>query len=280
VVLMGGAAEVDPAARSFVEAAQGGDVLVLRATGSTSSYNPYFLSDLAPQPAPSSVTTIRIDDADSSASSAVLCLVDAAEAIWLAGGDQWDYVGHWTSALHMAVDEAANDGVPIGGTSAGAVVLGEAVFDARNGSVTSAEALANPLRADVSVSLSPLAQPELAGWTVDSHFSERDREGRLLVFLARMLTVTGRDTVYGVGLDERASIVLEGDTFAVMTGTSGRSAWIYRLIGPVTLASGEPLDLETVLRVELATGASGAWPPSFVGADTLRVVDGVVENGM
>ena len=279
VVLMGGSVEVEAAAQRFVESAGGADVLVLRASGSTSSYNAYFMSDLPSEPAPASVTTLRIDDPARSSSTAVLCLVNGAEAVWLAGGDQWDYVGGWSDPLHEALTELESRQVTIGGTSAGAVVLGEAAFDAAQGSVTSAEALSNPLRADVSVSLSPLAQPELAGWIVDSHFSERDREGRLLAFLARMLPLTGRDTVYGLGLDERAALVIEGGAYQTMTVT-GRSVWLYRVTGPVPLTAGAPLDLPAALRVELRSGDAGAWPHSFEGADTVRVTAGVIENGI
>lgn len=42
LVLMGGGAEVDEASRLFVQGANGGDVLVLRATGSVDSYTGYF----------------------------------------------------------------------------------------------------------------------------------------------------------------------------------------------------------------------------------------------
>ena len=279
IVLMGGSTEVDPASRSFVEAAGGGDVLVLRATGSTTSYNPYFLSEVDAQPAPVSVSTVRIDEPLLSAHDAVMCYVAQAEAVWLAGGDQWDYVGRWSSELHDSLSALYARGVSIGGTSAGAVVLGEAAFDASLGSVDSDEALADPLSDAVSVTLSPLAQPELAGWIVDSHFAQRDREGRLLAFLARMLPITGRDTVYGIGLDERASIIIEGDAYEVRAVT-GRSVWLYRLIGPAPLVEGQPLDLEVVERIELVNGATGAWPIAFVEPDTVHVDDGVVVNGL
>jgi cyanophycinase-like exopeptidase len=279
VVLMGGSTEVDPAARVFVEAAGGGDVLVLRASGSTTSYNPYFFTDLSAEPSPSSATTIRIDDPAQSSSEAVLCVTTKAEAVWLAGGDQWDYVGGWTAALHDELAGLFDRGIAIGGTSAGAMVLGEFAFDAARGSITSSEALANPLSADVSVSVSPMAQPELEGWIVDSHFRQRGREGRLLAFLARALTMTGGAVVYGVGLDERASLVIEDGGYEAVAVT-GRYVWLYRLEGAVTLTPGEPLDLPVVLRRRLERGDTGAWPPSFEDADTVRVTAGVLENGI
>src|SRR5687767_5112043 len=102
------------------------------------------MSELPSQPAPASVTTVRIDDPARSSSPAVLCFANNAEAVWLAGGDQWDYVGNWSAPLHEALSVLVEREVTIGGTSAGAVVLGEAAFDASQGSVTSPEALSNP----------------------------------------------------------------------------------------------------------------------------------------
>jgi cyanophycinase-like exopeptidase len=279
VVLMGGSTEVDPAARAFVEAAGGGDVLVLRASGSTTTYTPYFFTELSADPAPSSATTIRIDDPAQSSSEAVLCVTTRSEAVWLAGGDQWDYVGGWTPALHDELAGLFDRGIAIGGTSAGAMVLGEFAFDASRGSITSGEALANPLSVDVSVSISPMAQPELAGWIVDSHFRQRDREGRLLAFLARALSMSGGDVVHGIGLDERASLVIEDGSYEAMAVT-GRYVWLYRVAGTVTLVAGEPLDLPLVLRRRLESGETGGWPPSFEDADTVRVTAGVLENGI
>ena len=83
--------------------------------------------------------------------------------------------------LDQALVAATGRGVAIGGTSAGAVSLGEAAFDALEGSVTSEEALADPLRSEVSPSYPIWSQPELARSYVDSHFMDRGREGRLLV---------------------------------------------------------------------------------------------------
>ncbi|MEX0894089.1 MAG: hypothetical protein WEB88_18105 [Gemmatimonadota bacterium] len=276
VVLMGGSSEVEAAARAFVEAAAGGDVLTLRSSGRTGSYNGYFHGSLDAEPAPRSAATIRLDTASSGSHPAVLCRVAGVEGIWLAGGNQWNYLGDWPTELHAALAVATGRGVPIGGTSAGAMSLGEAAFDAREGGVGSDSALANSLASDVSVSASPLAQPELAGWLVDSHFHERNREGRLLAFLARARQVLGRDTVFGLGLDERASVVIQDSRYTVHAAED-RGAWFYRVTGPAVLEAGRPLGLEGIERFRLEDGASGAWPAAFDGpVERRRVVGGVV----
>ncbi|MBT8397576.1 MAG: hypothetical protein HKO65_07045 [Gemmatimonadetes bacterium] len=143
--------------------------------------------------------------------------------------------------------------------------------------MTSAEALANPLHQDVSLSYPSFSAPELEGVHVDSHFSDRNREGRLLAFLARFLSEKDRSEVVGLGLDERAAIVIQDGTFRVFS-TAGQWVWLYRVTGPAHLAGGQPLDLSGITRVRLASGAEWSWPPDFASLQgiELRVQGGVV----
>jgi cyanophycinase len=279
VVLMGGASEVDAASREFVEAAAGGDVLVLRASGSTTTYNSYFASGAGASPAPAWVGTIRLDVAAAGGHPAVLCRVGRAEAVWLAGGDQWNYLGQWPAVLHDSLRAAATRRVAIGGTSAGAMSLSDLAYDARSGSATSEQALADPFHASVTVMRSPFAQPELAGTLVDTHFMQRTREGRLLVFLARGRLLLQRDTIVGIGLDERAAIIIAGGRFTVRAGAADRYVWIYRVTGAATLQQATPLSLDGIERVRLENGATGDWPldPDRWPTQQLRVVAGQVQ---
>ena len=277
LVLMGGGGEDDAAARQFVEAAGGGDIVILRATGSLTSYPQYFSVTLQPDPVPTTVVTVRTTQPEAAGDPAVLCRVDRAEALWLAGGNQWHYLGRWPDTLHSALATATARGVALGGTSAGAVSLGEAAFDAEFGTVTSPEALSDPLRREVSITMPAFAQPELAATLVDSHFMERGREGRLLVFLARFLDARAEGPVVGVGLDEGVALVIEDETYVVSTeGTGG--AWLYEVSGPAQLAAGVPLTLHGIRRVVLRNGAAGNWPFDFENAMDARVLR--VENGV
>lgn len=277
LVLMGGGPEEDGAARRFVEAAAGGDIVVLRATGSLTSYPDYFSVELAPSPAPASVVTIRTDTPPLADHPSVLCRLDRAEAIWLAGGSQWDYLGRWPHPVHAAIREAWRRGAAMGGTSAGAVSMGEAAFDARHGTVTSAEALADP--ADVSVSVAPsnMPQPELRNMIVDSHFTERSREGRLLAFLGRLLAQHRSGSFTGIGIDEGAALEIEDDGYRVSSARGG-AVWMYEATGPAIVQPGRPLSLDGIRRVRLADGASGRWP--FLFEDAERVQGLVVEEGV
>jgi cyanophycinase len=277
VVLMGGGAEVDAASTAMVSAAEGGDVLVLRASGSVDSYTPYFFEELPAATAPASVATLRLDDARASSHATLHCRVDRAEAVWLAGGDQHDYLGDWDESLQARLAATAARGAAVGGTSAGAMVLGELAFDAAHGSIGSEDALTDPQGMRVSVIPSPMAQPELARTIVDTHFSARDREGRMLAFLARARG-TASDG-FGVGLDERAALVIERGTYRVRSGRSGRAVWLYRFAGGSTLEVGRPLSMDGVRRLRLLDGATGPWPPTaedFATGVLLAVREGVV----
>lgn len=277
LVLMGGGPEDDAAARDFAEAAAGGDIVVLRASGSLVSYPDYFSTELSPNPRAASVITIRIHNPGAGAQASVLCHLNRAEAVWLAGGSQWNYLGRWSGPLHQALSEATARGAAMGGTSAGAMSLGEGAFDARFGTVTSAEALSNPLDPPVSVSLSPFLQPELTNAIVDSHFTERSRQGRLLVFLAILLADHFEGPVIGVGLDEGTALEIAEGSYRVSSARGG-AVWMYEVTGPAILRREMPLTLRGIRRARLVGGDSGLWPFPFSEAD--RVQNLLVEDGL
>lgn len=273
VVLMGGGVEVDDAAVRFGQAASGGDVLVLRATGSTSSYTTWFAEELALAPAPSAVGTVLIEDPDAGDDDAVLCRVARADALWLAGGDQGDYLVRWPAALHEAMARAVARGVAVGGTSAGAMSLSALTFDASLGSVDSTEALGDPLAEALSLSRSPFAVHALDDWLVDTHFGERERLGRLVAFLAR--AAHDGTPVLGLGIDEETAVVIEGESVDV---SGAGDAWLVALDDAPALDRDTPLDA----RAHVAPlSRQAGWPPTTGAAapdaSALVVVDGVLQ---
>jgi hypothetical protein len=103
----------------------------------------------------------------------------------------------------MALDQAAAGGVPIGGTSAGVNVLSQYIYSAEDtkGAVSS-DVLANPYSSEISLDQNflsvpslPHSQPVMAqpalpyleNTIIDPHFFERDRMGRTVTFLARLV---------------------------------------------------------------------------------------------
>ena len=153
ICLMGGATENDNAMIWFLQQANGGDVLVLRASGSD-GYNNYMYSGLGVSV--NSVETIVFNNSYASSEAYIHQKIQQAEAIWFAGGDQWDYISNWRNS---AIDSLINDAISsrnivVGGTSAGMAILGGFYFSAQNGTVTSSTALSNPFDNNVTVDLS------------------------------------------------------------------------------------------------------------------------------
>ena len=188
---MGGASEDDNAMKWFLERANGGDVLVLRATGSD-GYNTYLCSGLGITV--NSVETIVCNNANASSDTYVINKINQAEAIWFAGGDQWTYISYWrNSPVSQAINQAIQErNVVIGGTSAGMAIQGKYYFSAQNGTVTSNTATTNPYSNSVTVDSASFIQNDiLQNGITDTHFDNPDRKGRLVAFLSRIYTEYG-----------------------------------------------------------------------------------------
>jgi len=217
ICMMGGAAEEDTAMAWFLQRARGGDVLVLRTTGGD-GYNSYLYSTLGV--GVHSVETIVFHQAQAAAEPYVHKKIRAAEAIWLAGGDQWDYVSYWRgTAVDSLINQAvAGRQVVIGGTSAGMAILGGRYFSAENGTVTSASALADPYRPEVKIDSTPfLRLPYLRGVIPDTHYDNPDRKGRHAVFLARSMVDYGLPAK-GIACDEYTAVCIDSSGQARVFG--------------------------------------------------------------
>jgi len=185
-VLMGGATESDEAMKWFLQRAGGGDIVVIRSSGSD-GYNDYFFSEL--EVSVNSVETLIIVSDEAANDPYVEQQIRNAEALWIAGGDQWNYVNYWKDspvedALMYLISEK---GVTVGGTSAGMAILGQAYFSAENGSITTSSALSNPFAITMTVGYDDfLHVPFLEDVITDTHYDSPDRRGRHVAFMARM----------------------------------------------------------------------------------------------
>lgn len=208
VCLMGGATEHDEAMKWFLQQADGGDVLVLRATGSN-GYNDYMLNQLGV--AINSVETIVCNNANASQEAYLQQKINQAEAIWFAGGDQWTYISYWRNTpVDSLVNKAiAERNVVVGGTSAGMAIMGKYYFSAQNGTITSAQALTNPYNSLVTVSDEPfLVNQHLSNVITDTHYDSPDRKGRHVTFLSRILQdyqAVGK----GIACDEYTAVCID-----------------------------------------------------------------------
>lgn len=251
-VLMGGGTDVDAAFAWMIQRAGGGDFVVLRASGAD-GYNDYLYA----MGGLDSVETLVVKTRDAAHDPAVVARIDRAEAVFLAGGDQADYVTLWQGTpLAAALDRALARHAPVGGTSAGLAVLGQFDFAALNGTVDSAEVLANPYHKRVTLDERLLTLPGLAGTVTDSHFGERDRMGRLLGFVARLLQ-DGRvavDAARAIGIDAATAVLLDDGVGSVV---GSGAAWFLRpTIAPTVCAPRTPLTLRNVGVDRVPAGSS------------------------
>src|SRR6201993_5230033 len=119
-VLMGGGTDVDAAFQWMCQRSGNGDFLVIRATG-TDAYNPY-IQQLCPNE--NSIATLIIPTRDAANDPQVASIIQHAEALFIAGGDQADYINFWQGTpVQTAVQGLINNGVPVGGTRARMNVL-------------------------------------------------------------------------------------------------------------------------------------------------------------
>jgi cyanophycinase len=253
-LLLGGHGDVDEATREFCAHSGGGDIVVLRAS-EADEYNSEF-HEICPG---NSVTTLVITSRDGANAKLVSEKLRAAHAIYIAGGDQSNYVRYWT---HTPVQEIINSamarGVPIGGISAGLAVQGEFVFSSMIDTITSPEAMANPYEPLMSLNRDFLEEPGMKGIITDSHFSQRERMGRSIAFMSRIIQDGWASSVHGIGIDETTAVLLEPSGHAKVMGKG--SAYFMTLDHPAEVcAYKKPLTVRRVRILKVKAGKDATF---------------------
>ena len=133
--------------------------------------------------------------------SAARDLIGQATLIWMPGGDQNRFMKAITDAgLDDLIRERHKAGVAVGGTSAGAAVLSDAM-------ITGEADLKSVTTGTTQLARGLGLWPEVI---VDQHFLKRQRGNRLIS------AVLDRPTLVGVGIDERTAVIVRGSTFEVV----------------------------------------------------------------
>ncbi|MDX1627622.1 MAG: cyanophycinase, partial [Fulvivirga sp.] len=247
IALMGGAdayTTAETAAFEFLTSKSGGgDFVVLRSSGSD-GYNDFIYTDIG---GVNSVETIIVDSRKDADHTTTETLVRNAEAIFIAGGDQSDYVNYWKDTkLEAALDYVINTKkAPIGGTSAGLAILGEYYYGAFGGSITSSEALADPYHRDMDGLEGGgfLNVDYLDNLITDSHYGERGRQGRHFTFMARIIADYGISATQmkGVGVDEATAVLVEANGSSQIYGDGNAYFLIGTTGSPEVCTSNTPL---------------------------------------
>lgn len=226
--------------------ARGGNLVVLEASGTNDADQRFYVTgNLA------SVQTVLIPPCATRAQyDALVPLVDGADAVYFAGGDQANYVRWKGSGLIAAVRRVyARNGV-VGGGSAGLAIQGAVAFDSvaadkRHAEITTAGTVRNPLDPRISFTTGLFDWPSLEDTITDSHFVARDRFGRTAVFLARIFhdgLNPPAEYIYALGIDAGSAVVVGPDGTAMVLNNDGaHGAYLIRTGAPAALAPGKPL---------------------------------------
>lgn len=274
LVLMGGGTDVDAAFQWMCQRAGGGDFVVIRTSG-TDAYNPY-IQQLCPQM--DSVETIIIGNVNGANAPYVSSQIQNAEALWIAGGDQSTYVDLWRgTAVQTGVNFLLNSKLaPVGGTSAGLAVLSQFIYTGARGSVTSSQALANPFHRYVTLDRDLFQSPLGGSKLYDSHFVTRDRLGRSLAFLARIVDKGWATQPRGIGIDEETALLVTANGSATMVGIG--AAYFLQAPGPAqVVVDGTPLTYLNIGVYKLPQGGTfnfSTWTGTGGVAYTLNVNNG------
>ncbi|TCM41446.1 beta-aspartyl-peptidase (threonine type) [Novosphingobium sp. ST904] len=257
LLLMGGGDRNIDAMKWFFAHAGQGHIVILRA-----SYGPEIGEEFYRQIGGiSSAETFVFKNRKAAYDPKVLEALRKADGIFIAGGDQSNYVRFWRGTpVAEALDAHVAAGKPLGGTSAGLAMLGEKLYGAMDGgSLTSGEGLADPFGPANTIEGDFLHIAALKGIVTDTHFKERDRLGRLFAFLAKAQKERAPQAppMFGLGVDESAAVAVEADGTGRIYATSpDGGAWLVNGAG-----------LRADARKQIETGI----PPRPFSADHVRV---------
>jgi len=289
IVLFGGGGRVDAGFEFIARRAGGGHIVILRAV-SDDSYDPedgdYGKSFVAEWGPVVSAETIVFHNRDASSDPRVVSALRNADGIFLAGGDQANYVKYWKGT---PVQEALNAHVrahrPIGGSSAGLAVLGRYAYTALDGgSMESRVALANPFDAGMTLDGDFLACPGLEHVITDTHFSARSRLGRLIAFVARINRDDPAANIRGIGVDEASALLIDEKSIGRLAPGSKGNVWVVEETESTQnrIEAGQPLSVDTrITKVDASSTVDVAHGTVAHAAsvDALAIRAGGVEPG-
>jgi cyanophycinase len=257
IAMMGGGSDLDEAFRWLCGKANGGDFLILRARGSD-DYNPY-VNGLCKA---NSVATLVIPSRKAAQEPRVAAIIGQAEAVFIAGGDQSRYVNFWKGTpVQDALNAHVAAGKPIGGTSAGLAVLAEFAYGCledkpKDADLTSHEVLADPYTKRVTVVRDFLKVPGLENILTDSHFAKRDRMGRSLGFLARIVADGWSKTPREIAIDEKSALLVEANGRGKVVGGGLGVYFLQVTDAPEVCKPGQPLSFRNIAAYHAPAGAT------------------------
>lgn len=250
LLLVGGGDWPPSAFRWFVAKAGHGHIVVLRASGANEAGEGFY-NEIG---GVTSVQTLVFKDRQAASDPRVLDILDRADGIFIAGGDQANYVRYWKDTpVQKALNDHVARGRPIGGTSAGLAILGSAAYGAMDGGSVDAEhAMQDPMGPAMTMVTGFLDMPYLDHVVTDTHFAARDRLGRLIAFVAHVRSTSDPQAI-GLGVDEDTALTVDGDGIGRFHNLGTGYIWLVQPEGQAQAVAGQPLDFDAVRVTTMGT---------------------------
>ena len=220
-----------------------------------------------------------------------------AEAVWIAGGDQSNYIRYWKDTpVEDAINFVAAKPAPVGGTSAGMAVLGEYVYSAEGKeSLTSEVALGDPYAPDLTLARGFLSLPRFENVVTDQHLQERDRIGRTVALLSRLQKDGWASRPRAIAADRETALHIDpvdgsAEVFATADHPTPYVYFLHAVQEPERCVEGTPLVAGPIRVYRLGPGgrfdlvalagqrgrelraSRGRWSPSVVARRCVRPV--------
>lgn len=222
-ILGGGGPDVEEAIQWMIHQVRGStsystkvNVVVLRTSGSD-DYNRLIYNMQGVK----YVETLVISNRQDANKSEISEKVRNADVIFFAGGDQCEYIRNWKNTkLEATIKSVYAKGGGIGGTSAGAMIQSDYVYDACASSqegIETREALEDPYR-DITFTYNLFPWSHLRGTIIDTHFDRRKRMGRIMAFIARQIQDGVSKSVLGIAISEETSVAVDKFGMAKVMG--------------------------------------------------------------
>lgn len=253
------------------------DIVVLAASLPTSGSKTPECDELIKLSNVNSCTTVTLTKSSDANNAQATAVVNNAETVYFAGGNQCNYVKWKGTSVYNAVKGVVARGGGIGGGSAGLAIQGEYVYDACTGSVLSSEALSNPYHRYITFTYDFFKWANLEQTITDTHFEQRDRMGRLMTFVARQIKDGKTGAAYGIGVNEGTAVVIDKNGLGKAYGGP-----FYVVLGdhmPEQCVSKKPLTFSNFKIWKIASGGTYDFANRPTGGYYLRSVNNGVIVG-
>ncbi|MEM7126901.1 MAG: cyanophycinase [Chloroflexota bacterium] len=203
LVLVGGGRLKDPTIlHRFVTLAGGpsAPIVIVPTAAEEDYYGPYspYLENLVAVGA-SQFTVLHTRDRKEADSVEFVRPLEEAQGVWFSGGRQWRLADSYLhTRTHEALQDVLNRGGVLGGTSAGATILGDFLV---RGDTAGNELMIGDHQKGFGF---------LSNVTVDQHLLRRNRQFDLIAVIKEY------PHLLGIGIDEDTAIVVRGNHFEVI----------------------------------------------------------------